>query len=199
MHPVEVRENAGSWMVEARRMRIEAREMRRDMPDASGVLAGFEQHFTRLLVRARQHAGRVLVARQPWFDREAGPEEEVRFWHGGVGRAWKQKVTAFYSHGVLRRLMTQLDERASAVADELGVPHLDLRPILTPTLDHYYDTFHYTPRGAGVVAEAVAAALVAATRRAPSRVVVVPNAGATRVSDPPPTPAAISAPARMGA
>jgi hypothetical protein len=172
--------------------------MRRDVPDAWGVLAGFEQHFTRLLVNARRHADRVLVARQPWFDREAGPEEEARFWHGGVGRAWKQKVTVFYSHAVLRRLMTQLDERAAAVADGLGVPHLDLRPVLAPTLDHYYDTFHYTPRGAGVVAEAVASALVAADRRAPGRVVPVPKPGATRVSASPPTPAAM-APARIGA
>jgi lysophospholipase L1-like esterase len=166
LHPVEVREN-GSWLVEARRMRAGAREMRRAVPDASVVLAGFDQHFRRLLVRAQQHARRVLLVRQPWFDRDAGPEEEARFWHGGVGRAWKQKITIFYSHEVLRQLMTLLDARAAAIADELGVPHLDLRPILTPTLDHYYDTFHYTPRGAGVVAEAVAAALVAADRRSP--------------------------------
>jgi lysophospholipase L1-like esterase len=167
LHPVEVRENAGSWLVEARRMRAEASEMRHAVPDASVVLAGFDQHFRRLVVRAQQHARRVLIVRQPWFDREADPEEEARFWHGGVGRAWKQKITIFYSHDVLRQLMTLLDDRAAAIGDELGVPHLDLRPILAPSLDHYYDTFHYTPRGAGVVAEAVAAALVAADRRAP--------------------------------
>lgn len=167
LHPLEVRENFGSWLVDARRMRAEAPEMRREAPDASVVIASFDRHFRRTLVRARQHARRVLIVRQPWFDREARPEEEARFWHGGVGRAWKQKITVFYSHEVLRRLMTQLDARAAAIGDELGVPHLDLRPILAPKLDHYYDTFHYTPRGAGVVAEAVAGALVEAYGHSP--------------------------------
>src|SRR5262249_42773804 len=127
LHPLEVRENMGGWLVDARRMRAEAPEMRRAVPDASLVLADFDRHFRRLLGRARQHARRVLVVRQPWFDRPASPEEEARFWHGGVGKAWKQNITVFYSHEVLCGLMAQLDARAAAVAGKVGVPHLDLR------------------------------------------------------------------------
>jgi hypothetical protein len=56
--------------------------------------------------------------------------------------------------------MGRIDARAAAIAEELGVPHVDLRPILTPNLDHYFDMFHYTPRGAAAVGQTVAQALL---------------------------------------
>src|SRR2546425_10525971 len=56
--------------------------------------------------------------------------------------------------------MRLLDARAATVADKLGVEHLDSRPVLTPSLEHYYDYVHYTPAGAAVVARAVAAAFL---------------------------------------
>ncbi|HET7789704.1 MAG TPA: hypothetical protein VFK78_02820 [Gemmatimonadales bacterium] len=185
LRPVEVREQAGAWMIDARRMRAEARETRDTAPDPSLLLDTFDHHFRGLLRRAQVYAGRVLVARQPWFDRDPTPEESALFWHGGVGKAWKQTLTVFYSQDVLDHLMGLLDARAAAIADQLGIQHLDLRPILTPGLEHYFDAFHYTPQGAGVVARAVAAALLGpwpARRRNP------------RVASPPrPAPATATA------
>ena len=160
LRPVEVRAHAGSWLTAARRMRAAARETRHTTPDPCVMLTAFAEHFRRLLQRAQAHADRVLVVRQPWFDREATPEEAAFFWHGGVGKAWKQTIDVFYGLDVLRNLMTQLDSRAAAIAAELGIAHLDVRPVLTPNLDHFFDMFHYTPRGADVVGRAVAAALL---------------------------------------
>jgi hypothetical protein len=160
LRPVEVREQAGSWLTAARKMRAAARETRHATPDPCVMLGGFEEHFRRLLRRAQAHAGRVLVVRQPWFDREPTAVEAAHFWHGGVGKAWKQTIDVFYGLDVLSDLMGRIDARAAAVAGDLGISHLDLRPILTPNLDHYFDMFHYTPRGAAVVGQAVARALL---------------------------------------
>ena len=93
-------------------------------------------------------------------------------WHGGVGQAWKEEVTTYYSHDVLRRLMALLDARASRVAHALGAEQLDLRPIVPASVESYYDFFHMTPAGARAVAAAVATAVVA-----PSAAVDPPNEG----------------------
>jgi lysophospholipase L1-like esterase len=159
-HPVEIKERAGAWFAKARRMRAEAKEVRDTMPDASNVLANFERHFRRVLERALARADRVLVVRQPWFENPYTPEEEARFWNGCVGMPWKETVGVFYSFDVLNRLLGLVDARAAKVASALGVPHLDLRPVLTGGLDHYYDHDHFTRAGATVVAETVAAALL---------------------------------------
>jgi hypothetical protein len=170
LRPVEVRERAGAWLLAARRMYAEAREVRGTAPDPGVVLGRFEQHFRRLIRRAQEHADRVLVVRQPWFDRAPTPEERAHFWHGGVGKAWKQRIDVIYSHQVVHQLMSRLDAAAAQVAEEVGVPHLDLRPLLRPGLEHYFDMFHYTPAGAAVVAREVAALLAgdrAVARRVP--------------------------------
>ena len=160
LHPVEVRERAGAWFANARRMRAEAKELRNTMPDPTNLLANFEHHFRRVLRRATERADRVLVVRQPWFEQPYTPEEEARFWNGCVGMPWKETVSVFYSFEVLNRLLGLVDARAADVASALGVPHLDLRPVLTQGLAHYYDHDHFTPVGAAVVAETVAAALL---------------------------------------
>jgi lysophospholipase L1-like esterase len=157
---VQIRERAGAWCVPARRMRAQAKEVRSTMPDPAVMLDHFERHFHSLLRRARAHADRVLVVRQPWFEGAYTAEEASRFWHGGVGRPWKEKVSVYYSLEVVNRLLDLLDGRAAKVADALGVAHLNLRPRLTLGLRHYYDHDHLNPAGAAVVAQAVAAALL---------------------------------------
>lgn len=163
---VEVRERAGAWCVPARRMRAEAKDVRTTMPDPTVLLGHFERNFRHLLRRAQAHAERVLVVRQPWFEGEYTAEETARFWHGCVGKPWKEQVSAYYGLEVVNRLLELLDARAAKVADELGVPQLNLRPQLTLGLRHYYDHDHLTPAGAAVVAQAVAAALIEPVREA---------------------------------
>jgi lysophospholipase L1-like esterase len=159
-HPVEVKERAGAWFSTARRMRAEAKEVRTTIPDPAVVLDHFEDHFRRLVRRAKEHADRVLVVRQPWFEGDYTTEEAAHFWHGGIGKAWKEPVSVYYSLGVVNQLLDLVDARAAQVADALGIQHLHLRPLLTHGLRHYYDHDHYTPAGAAVVARAVAAALL---------------------------------------
>jgi hypothetical protein len=56
--------------------------------------------------------------------------------------------------------MGLIGARAATVAEECGVEQLDLRPVVTPSLRHYYDHTHFTPAGAALVARAVANVLL---------------------------------------
>jgi lysophospholipase L1-like esterase len=163
LHPSEIKERAAAWYVTARRMRAQATEVRSQMPEATVVLAHFENHFSHLVRAAQAHTDRVLVVRQPWFEGDYTSEELSHFWQGAVGKAWKESVTVYYSLEVVNRLLELVDSRAARVADALGVRHVDLRPLLTLGLRHYYDHDHHTAAGAGVIARTVAGALLSPT------------------------------------
>lgn len=160
LRPVQVQERTCRWIGKARTMRARAREILTDVPDPAPMLMHFERHFRRSLQRAKAHADRVIVVRQPWFDKPCSPEESAQMWHGGIGQAWREEVTRFYSLNVLSRLMALLDTRAARLAQELEVEQLDLMPLLEPGLATYYDFFHATPAGARAIAAAVADAVL---------------------------------------
>jgi len=181
LRPLEVWERAGEWIAEARAMRARAAELRSTVPDPSVMLERFERHLRRLLQRACAHARRVLVVRQPWFEKDYTPEEASYFWHGGMGLPWREVVTVYYSLEVVNRLMGLVDSRVAHVAEELGIEHLDLNPVLVPSLDNYQDYVHYTPAGSAVVARAVAGALLRALPAQPG-VTDTPESGAAEAS-----------------
>jgi lysophospholipase L1-like esterase len=161
LRPVQAHQRAGRWIVRARAMRACAKVIRRTMPDPAPMLDHFDKHFRRVVQRAKAHADRVVVVRQSWFDKETlTAEETAHMWHGGVGQAWCEEVTTYYSLEVTSRLMARLDARAARVAAELDVEQIDLRAILEPSLATYYDFFHLTPSGAQTVASAVARTLM---------------------------------------
>jgi len=161
LRPLEVWENPGAWQIAARTMRAEATTIRTTAPDPSAVLSHFEHHYRRALRRAMARAPRVIVARQPWFDREEYTAEEAgHFWHGGVGNVLKEKVSVYFSLDVINHVVSLMDQRIGTVADELGVQQVNLRPLLNQGLRHYYDHLHFTPEGATVTAQALAAALL---------------------------------------
>jgi lysophospholipase L1-like esterase len=152
---------AAKWTGRARLMRANATEIRTEVPDAGIVFDTFEANLRKLLARCRQAAPRVIVVRQPWFEKpEFTAEEEAMFWHGGVGQAYRENVTVFYSSEVLFRLMDSLDRRAAAVADDLGLVHVDLRPAIDMTTEVFYDHYHFTAAGCDQVGRVVARAIV---------------------------------------
>lgn len=160
LRPVQVHDRACRWIERARAMRARASVIRAVAPDPSPMLAHFDHHFRRAIQRARAHAGRVIIVRQPWFERPHSVEERALLWHGGVGQAWQEQVTTFYSHEVLSGLMASVDARAASIARELGVEQVDVMPVLERSDRTYYDFFHATPAGARAIAEVVAAAVV---------------------------------------
>jgi lysophospholipase L1-like esterase len=160
LRPIKVYEHAGKWYREARAMRARASTILTSLPDPAPMLDQFDFHFRRLVRTAKAHADRVLVARQPWFDKDYSEEEAAQMWQGGVGQVWREEVTTYYSFEVLSRLMALLDARAARVAEALDVEQLDLMPILERSLNTYYDGCHGTPAGARAIATAVAAAIL---------------------------------------
>jgi hypothetical protein len=160
LRPVQVHQHACRWIARARAMRAHAATVRAIAPDPAPMLAHFDHHFRRALARAKAHADRVIVVRQPWFDRPHSAEERALMWHGGVGQAWQEHVSTFYSHEVLSTLMAALDARAASIARELEIEQLDLMPILERSARTYYDFFHATPAGSRAIAAAVAATVL---------------------------------------
>lgn len=164
VRPVEVHPRAGRWIANARAMRARARTIVTELPDPAPMLDHFEFHFRRLLRNAKNHADRVLVVRQPWFDKDFTPEESAHMWHGAMGQVWHEEVATYYSFAVVSKLMALVDARAAAVARSLDVEQVDLMPVLDRSLRTYYDCFHATPAGAAAVASAVAAAILQPSR-----------------------------------
>src|SRR3954465_12817185 len=93
LRPVQVHPRACRWIQKARDMRRQAIEIRSEVPDPSPMLEHFDRHFRAAIRKARAHADRVIVVRQPWFDKPCTREEAALMWHGGIGHAWREKVT----------------------------------------------------------------------------------------------------------
>jgi lysophospholipase L1-like esterase len=160
----KVRERAGAKLVELRRRRREALEWLDSVPDPKPMLARFERHLREAIRAALGSGARVIVVRQPWFEKDFSPEEEALMWNFCVGRPYVEPTTTYYTHRVVGELMRKVDATAARVADELHVEHLDLMPRLSRDLGTYYDYLHFTPRGARDVAEHVAAAVLSGPR-----------------------------------
>ena len=147
----------GRWIARARAMRRDAKEVRREVPEAGVVYRSFEEHFAEVLRLCRRAAPRVVVARQPWFEKERfTAEEEAMFWNGGVGQAFREQVTVYYASEVIFALMAGVDARAARLAEAQGVPQVDLRPVLEMNVRFFYDHFHLTPVGCAPVGRLLA-------------------------------------------
>ena len=168
-HPVKVHRNAGKWVGKAREMRAHAKEIRNSVADPKDMLANFERNLAELLKSAKSHATRVIVVLQPWFEKDHYTSEEAsHFWSGGMGDpSKKEEVTVFYSLEMCNYLMRLIGFRAAKVANDLGVEHLNLMPLLEPSLKTFYDFIHFTPAGSAVVAEAVAKTLLQSYSKKP--------------------------------
>jgi hypothetical protein len=165
LRPVDHHKGTGRWIAKARRMRALATTVYDTTPDPAPMIEHFEDHFRRVLQLASAHADRVLVVRQPWFSGSFTPLEAASMWHGGVGQAWKEEVTTYYSFDACTRLMQLVDAKAEMVAESLGIDALDLMPTMPQNLDTFYDCFHLTPAGSLFVARSVAAAILQRPRR----------------------------------
>ncbi|MFL6280855.1 MAG: hypothetical protein ACJ731_12135, partial [Vicinamibacterales bacterium] len=70
LRPAQTHARACRWIGRARQMRAQATEIRTEMPDPTPMLAQFDRYLRSAIRKARAHADRVIVVRQPWFDKE---------------------------------------------------------------------------------------------------------------------------------
>lgn len=156
------RSDVGKWLVRARALRLGSTDWRDETPDTSAMVANFERYFRAVLQQVQRAAPHVLVVRQPWFEKAEFTEEERQLlWNGGIGNAVSGDIKAFYTDRVLFEALRDLDQACARVSAEMGVPSLDLMPILPRSASIYYDHFHHTPRGAALIADHVAESVIA--------------------------------------
>jgi hypothetical protein len=158
--PIDVRERAGKRLAQARAMRARAKEVLDTVPDPTPMLDHFETYLRKLIAIAKSRAKRVIVVRQPWFDKEFTPAEASLMWNFGAGKPYVEEVTTYYSHAIVWKLMREIDARASAVARSMGVEQVDLMSVLERNFEIYYDELHHTPKGCEVVGTTVAEAIL---------------------------------------
>ncbi len=154
--PLDVRHNVGRSIAKHRAMRAAATTLLDEVPDPSPMLDGFETHLTSLIATCRRFAPRIIIARQPWMDREFTPEEAAQLWNFGQGSPYRGHLDTYYTHRVVRDLMEKIDAVAARVAIATGAESVDLRPVVPSDFEHYYDFLHHTPLGNRRVAEAIA-------------------------------------------
>jgi hypothetical protein len=155
--PVQRRENTGRTMAQWRQLRAAAREVRDSYGCPDEWLARFEQALGRVVSLARPYARRVVLVSQPWFDKaDPTPEEEALFWHGPVGDPRYQATDVYYSHRVLCELMRMTDAATERVGRAHGVEVIRPAEAVPASAETYYDHFHFTVRGAALLADYVA-------------------------------------------
>lgn len=156
-----VRKNVGASLAKHREMRANAKTMIDVAPDPAPMLDAFERHLRSLIVVCKSHAPHVIVARQPWLERDFTDEERARIWNFGQGSPYRGVVDTYYALPVVWDLMSRVSDVAARAAAATGAEALDLKGVVPDDFDHYYDTLHFTPLGAEKVAAAVAARIEA--------------------------------------
>lgn len=162
--PIEIKKNAGASIAKHRAARAATETLLKEAPDPRPMLDAFETHLRALIETCRRSAKHVVIAQQPWLDRDFSPEEEARLWNFGQGSPYRGALDAYYDIDLVRSLMSQVDDVAARVADELGAARVDLRQAVPSDFEHYYDFLHHSPKGAKLVGEAVAKTIAALPR-----------------------------------
>jgi hypothetical protein len=158
--PVLDLKNAGGWLHRVRKMRAKAKVVLDETADPAPMLAFFDKHLRATIETAKQASSRVIVIRQPWFDKDPTPEELAMFWNFGLGRPYKEQVDTYCSPRLMSHLMSLIDARTARAAEELGVEQVDARPSLPASQRVYYDELHLTNEGARELGRAVAEAIL---------------------------------------
>jgi hypothetical protein len=154
---VQRRENTGRTLAQWRRYRAEAREVRDNFGCPDEWLGRFEQALGRIVELSRPYARRVVLVSQPWFDKtNPTPEEEGLLWHGPVGDPRYEVTEVYYSHRVLCELMRMTDAATVRVGRAHGAEVIRPAEALPASVETYYDHFHFTVRGAALLADYVA-------------------------------------------
>jgi hypothetical protein len=160
LRPIVRHENAGRRISRACQSRARAKTILREVPDPAPMLDRFETSLKSLIGRARAKARRVILVRQPWLEKEFTQDEQKRLWMFGAGSSRLEAKSAYYDLAVVWGLMRKVDQRIVDVAKELGVETIDLRSVVPPTFELWYDEMHHNAQGCERIGRAVAGKLL---------------------------------------
>jgi len=158
--PIADHDGAGRGVARARKARAQAEEVIDTLPDPAAMLDHFDRNFRELIRCAQSKARTVIVVRPCWARggiRDGSAEHGWMFAAGdlrtGDNRAW-------YSQRVADCLLEMVERRMSAIARDCGAAEIDPKPLLHPTLEHFYDVCHLSPAGCEILGRAVAQAVL---------------------------------------
>jgi hypothetical protein len=151
------KDNAGRWYKKARLMRANAKVLKSEVPAHEIVINTFEDSLKKCLMLCLDKTENVFVFPQPWFNKKDYSEgEKALFWNGGVGKAYKEDITTYYSEQVINSLMEQIFTSSVKIADLVGVPVVDPSALLDLSEITFHDQFHFTPGASKIIATYVA-------------------------------------------
>ena len=154
--PIEVKKRTGGSIAKHRAARAATENLLTEAPDPSPMLKAFELHLRALIETCRKSAKHVVIAQQPWLDRDFTEDEKALLWNFGQGSPYRGALDAYYDADLVRSLMGRVDEVAARVAKDMDAPSVDLRKSVPSDFMHYYDFLHHSPKGAAKVGAAIA-------------------------------------------
>ena len=157
---LEVRKGVGKRIVQQRARRQAARVLLDECPDPVEMIDQFADELGRLIDFAKTKAKKVVVVRQPCFDKPMTKDEEKWMWNFAQGVIYGSDVDTYYSHRLIAELMHKTADRCGEVARAHGAIDVDLAGTVAAGLENYYDFLHFTPQGAERVAERVAKEII---------------------------------------
>ena len=153
---IEVRTGVGKRIIQQRARRQGAKVMLDECPDPGEMIDQFAAELGNLIDFAKTKAKRVVVVRQPCFDKPMTKDEEKWMWNFAQGVIYASDVDTYYSHRLIAELMHKTAERCGEVTRAHGAIDIDLGDTVEAGLENYYDFLHFTPKGAERVAHRIA-------------------------------------------
>jgi len=119
------------------------------------------QRNMRTLIRLVRADGKPIVigTQASLFRADLAPEEIKVLW---FGRKLCLQDNKYPSHTSFMRAMKKVNDTIRRIAQEEGVPLADIDVAVPKTLEYFSDDVHSTPKGARVVAETMADAIIRA-------------------------------------
>jgi lysophospholipase L1-like esterase len=121
-------------------------------------LPSYERNLRHMVKLLRADGVHAVMASQPYLYRaEMTEEEQRRCWIPLESCRWEfeRPDMASMADGLER-----YNSVSRRVAAEMGVPYVDLEPLLPKSLEYFRDGVHYTAKGSRIVAEAFADLIV---------------------------------------
>jgi len=153
---------AGRRMIACRKRRAESKGQHLSlMTDPSAMLLSMEQGLRRAIDLARTRTSRIILVRQPWFDKEhLTDEEEQSLWIGQVEKGLSESSWKFLSRPDLLRLLASVDQTVLRVAHDCQLETIELQSVVRTRSGMFYDDFHLSEAGAAEVAIGVASEIL---------------------------------------
>jgi hypothetical protein len=157
----EIHPNAGRHIASEMECRSRAMPHVHIDSDSSVMVQAYKQNLLKAVDIARQHAKRVILVRQYWFDECAlTPQNRPLLWQGRLGCPKAPGSPIFIERSQLIELYRLVGQATQEIANECGVECINLVDSLEPREGTFYDGSHFGPEGGHQTAEVIAKAVL---------------------------------------